>query len=146
MKNARKRILLPLLMLLMAIGVDAQMHNGFDPAKFRADLHQFITVEACLTPSEAAAFFPLYDELNNKQRELYDKIRELKRVKPADEARCKKVIAEIDRLELEIKQLQAKYHNKFLSVISASKLYDVINAEGKFHRRAMKNAARHGRR
>ena len=146
MKNIEKIGLVLLLMIMSAGNVAAQGRGGFDPARFRAELHQFITVEACLTPSEAAAFFPLYDQLNQKQRELYDQIRELKRVKPADEARCKKVIAEIDRLELEIKQLQATYHTKFLAVIPASKLYDVINAEGKFHRRAMRNAARPGRR
>lgn len=146
MKNIEKFGLVVLLMVMSVGNMAAQDRKGFDPARFRAELHQFITVEACLTPSEAAAFFPLYDQLNQKQRELYDQIRELKRVKPTDETRCRKVIAEIDRLELEIKQLQSTYHTKFLTVISASKLYDVINAEGKFHRRAMRNAARPGRR
>ena len=126
---------------MAALHVDAQGHNRFNPAKFKADLEKFITVEACLTPREAAAFFPLYDEMNSKQRVLYDKMRELRRMKPTDEEKCKKVIAEIDQLEIEIKQLQANYHTRFLSIISASKLFDVIKAENKFHRQAMRNAA-----
>lgn len=137
-------IKIQLLMMLFAVAslnVAAQGHNRFNPAKFKADLEKFITVEACLTPREAAAFFPLYDEMNNKQRVLYDKMRELRRMKPIDEERCKKVIAEIDQLEIEIKQLQSNYHARFLSVISASKLFDVIKAESKFHRQAMRNAA-----
>ncbi|MBO4820053.1 MAG: hypothetical protein J5548_01120 [Prevotella sp.] len=137
-------IKIQLLMMLLAVAslnVAAQGHNRFNPAKFKADLERFITVEACLTPREAAAFFPLYDEMNNKQRVLYDKMRELRRMKPIDEERCKKVIAEIDQLEIEIKQLQSNYHARFLSIISASKLFDVIKAESKFHRQAMRNAA-----
>lgn len=130
-----------MLFAVASLNVAAQGHNRFNPAKFKADLEKFITVEACLTPREAAAFFPLYDEMNNKQRVLYDKMRELRRMKPIDEERCKKVIAEIDQLEIEIKQLQSNYHARFLSVISASKLFDVIKAESKFHRQAMRNAA-----
>lgn len=136
---------LRLMLLLLFMGtlpLSAQGPMRFNPAKFKADLQQFITLEACLTPHEAAAFFPLYDEMNNKQRVLYDKIRELKRMKPVDEERCKKAIIEIDQLEIEIKQLQSNYHARFLGILSASKLYDVIKAEGKFHRQAMRNAAR----
>ena len=128
--------------MMTFVPVSAQNRQGFDPAKFKADLERFITTEACLTPSEAAAFFPLYSEMNNTQRVLFDKVRELKRVRPTDEESCRKNIAEIDRLELEIKQLQASYHSRFLTVISATKLYNVIQAEGKFHRQAMRNAAR----
>lgn len=131
-----------LLFTMVTLPLSAQGPMKFNPAKFKADLQQFITIEACLTPHEAAAFFPLYDEMNNKQRVLYDKIRELKRMKPADEERCKKAIIEIDQLEIEIKQLQSNYHARFLGILPASKLYDVIKAESKFHRQAMRNAAR----
>ena len=141
MNKLLKIQLVTILLAMASLNVAAQGHNRFNPAKFKADLEKFITVEACLTPREAAAFFPLYNELNNKQRVLYDKIRELRRMKPADEERCKKVIAEIDQLEIEIKQLQSNYNARFLSVISASKLFDVIKAESKFHRQAMRNAA-----
>ena len=129
-------------MLFVASTLSAQEHQRFDPMKFKADLESFITVQACLTPAEAAKFFPLYDEMNNKQRPLYGKIMELKMMKPSDEEACRKAIAEIDRLELEIKQIQSNYHARFLTVIPASKLYDVIKAEGRFHRQAMKNAAK----
>lgn len=141
MNKLLKIQLVTILLAMASLNVAAQGHNRFNPAKFKADLEKFITVEACLTPREAAAFFPLYNELNNKQRVLYDKIRELRRMKPADEERCKKVIAEIDQLEIEIKQLQSNYHTRFLAIIPASKLFDVIRAENKFHRQAMRNAA-----
>ena len=131
-----------MLMALFTLPVNAQERHMFDPAKFKADLQKFITVEACLTPHEAAAFFPLYDEMNNKQRLLYEKIRDLKRMKPADDEKCKQVIAEIDRLDLEIKQIQSNYHSRFLTIMKAGKLFDVIKAEGRFHRQAMRNASK----
>ena len=119
---------------------DAQGMKHFDPAKFQADLEQFITVEACLTPSEAAAFFPLYREMTRKQRALYEQMREDRRVNPDSEEAAKQAISEHDRIEIEIKQLQANYHARFIGIITARKLYKVIKAEGKFHRMAMKRA------
>lgn len=119
---------------------DAQRMKPFDPAKFQADLEQFITVEACLTPSEAAAFFPLYREMTRKQRALYEQMREDRRVNPDSEEAAKQAISEHDRIEIEIKQLQANYHARFIGIITARKLYKVIKAEGKFHRMAMKRA------
>ena len=35
-------------------------HDGFNPKRFQAELEQFITTNACLTPREAAKFFPVY--------------------------------------------------------------------------------------
>ena len=147
MNEMRKPIILKclafaLMMLSLAMPSIAQDNRGFNPEKFKADLEKFITVEACLTPAEASKFFPLYDEMNSKQRALFGKMRELKWMRPADEESCKRVIADIDRIELEIKQLQANYHARFLTVISARKLFDVIRAEGKFHREAVKKAAK----
>ena len=58
----------------------------FSPEKYQADLEQYITKEACLTPKEASAFFPLFREMQKKQRALYNKMREDVRIKPTDEA------------------------------------------------------------
>lgn len=142
MKKMKRHFLLSIAFLMMACAAWAQGMPKFDPAKLRAELEKFITVEACLTPTEAAKFFPLYEEMNKKQRALFRQMRELQRMKPADEEACRKAIAESDRIELEMKQLQANYHTRFLTIIPASKLYDVIRAEGRFHRQAVKNAAR----
>lgn len=133
-----KKLICILVMTFVSLGVTYAQGRSFDPAKFQADLERFITVEACLTPSEAAAFFPVYREMQQKQRALYDNMREGRHVNPDTEEAAKKAIAEIDRIEIEIKQLQANYHSRFLTIIPARKLYSVIRAEGKFHRMAMK--------
>ena len=115
-----------------------QQQQKFSPEKFQADLEQFITKEACLTPQEAAKFFPIYKEMQAKQRTVYERQRQLGFGKPADEKGCEKNIRQRDEYDLELKRIQQTYHNKFLSVISASKLYDVINAEDRFHRQMLR--------
>ncbi len=66
-----KKTTILLLLIVAAMQVSAQ--RKFDPARFRADLHRYITVEAALTQAEAEKFFPLYDEMKDKQRELQGK-------------------------------------------------------------------------
>ena len=64
-------------------------------------------------------------------------MRRVGRVKPTDEEGCREAIEKRDRLELDLKQIQQTYHNKMMTIIPASKLFDVIKAEDKFHRRMM---------
>ena len=121
-----------------------QQTQKFSPEKFQADLEQFITKEACLTPQEAAKFFPIYKEMQSKQRAVYERQRQLGWGKPTDEKGCEKNIRQRDEYDLELKRIQQTYHNKFLSVISASKLYDVLKAEDRFHRQMLRGWNRGG--
>ena len=128
--------------LLMAFVVAMQTHAQdkrpkFSPEKFKADMEQFIVTEACLTPEASAKFFPVYDEMQKKQRAVFSRMRRVGRVKPTDEEGCREAIEKRDRLELDLKQIQQTYHNKMMTIIPASKLFDVIKAEDKFHRRMM---------
>jgi len=139
-------ILIALVLAVAAIPQDQkpQQPPKFSPEKFQADLEQFITKEACLTPQEAAKFFPVYKEMQAKQRAVYDRQRQLGWGKPADEKGCEKAIRQRDEYDLELKRIQQTYHNKFLSIISASKLYDVIKAEDRFHRQMLRGWNRGG--
>ena len=127
------------LLLTLAVGAQQQKQQKFSPEKFDAELQQFITNEACLTPQEAAQFFPVYREMQKKQRALYDRQRQRGKIKPADDKGCEQAIKQRDEIELELKRIQQSYHNRFLSIVSASKLYDIIKAEDRFHRQKMKN-------
>ena len=69
-------------------------------------------------------------------------MREDVRIKPTDEAACKKMIQKHDQLELELKSIQQTYHNKFFSVIPASKVFDVIRAEDSYRRGLLRNMGR----
>ena len=144
-----KRLTFICLTLMFALAVAAQgqqqtHQQKFSPERFQAELEQFIVKEACLTTQEKAAFFPIYKEMLAKQRAVFERQRELGKVKPADEKGCEQAIRKRDEYDLELKRLQQTYHNKFLGVLSASKLYDVLKAEDRFHRQMLRNAG-HGK-
>ncbi len=133
-----KKVLLAVVALGFALSMGAQkQQEKFDPKKFRAELESYIIKEACLTPVESSAFFPLYDEMNRKQRGVFDKMRRLGKMHPASEEDCKKAINERDKLDLEQKKIQQTYHGKFLNVLSAKKVFAILKAEDRFHRRML---------
>ena len=129
-----------MMFLLVGAGMtQAQEPRKFSPEKFQAEMEQFITKEAGLTAEEAAKFFPLYREMLQKQRAIFEKVRKEGFTKPVDDAACRKLVERRDACELEQKKIQQTYHQKFFSVISPSKVFDVLIAEERFHRRAFRN-------
>ena len=133
----KKLLVFVVLMLMVVLGASAEEQQKFSPEKFQADLEQYITTEAGLTNEEAAKFFPLYREMQQKQRVVYNKMHELFKL-PHDEASCKRAVQRRDQLEIELKQIAQTYHNNFLRVLPASKVIGTIIAEDKFHRRAFR--------
>ena len=133
----KKLLVFAVLMLVVVLGASAEEQQKFSPEKFQADLEQYIATETGLTNEEAAKFFPLYREMQQKQRVVYNKMHELFKL-PHDEASCKRAVQRRDQLEIELKQIAQTYHNKFLRVLPASKVIGTIIAEDKFHRRAFR--------
>ena len=133
-----KRYFFILSALLCSVFSVAQESKGFDPVRFEADLEQFVATEAALTPQESAAFFPLYREMRRKQLAFFGEDRRLSNVDTSDDKECAKAIRRRDENDLEIKRLQRTYHEKFMRVIPASKVFKVIRAEDRFHRRLFK--------
>ena len=109
-------------LLLSVMSVMAHDPQKFSPEKFQADMEQFITKEASLTAEEAAKFFPLYREMQQKQRAVWNQMKNMGRNKPADEAACKQAVQKRDELELEQRRIIQTYHNKFFKVLPASKV------------------------
>ena len=140
MKKLKSIVLL--LFVLVAFNAPAQEKRHFSPEKFDAELQQFIIQEAHLTTQESERFFPVYKEMQRKQRSLYDRQRRQGKNKPQDEAGCQKAIQEHDNIDIELKRIQQTYHNKFLDILPASKVYDVIRAEDRFHRRMLKGLSK----
>lgn len=126
-----------MILMLCTFGVangQHRKHPPFNPAKFEADLEQFITVNACLSPSQAASFFPVYRQMMKKQRALFDEMRRLRMTNPKDNEACEEAIRKQDELDIQIKQLQQEYHGRFLMMLPANKVLSIIKAEEKFHR------------
>lgn len=115
-----------------------QQNQRFSPEQFDAELQHFITQQAGLTHQEAAKFFPVYKEMQKKQRAIFERQRQQARMKPGDEKGCQKAIQERDKTEVELKRIQQIYHNKFLDILPASKVYDIIQAEDRFHRHKLR--------
>lgn len=130
-----KRIITLSLSLLLVLGLSAQPRpRKFDPKKFEADLEQFISTEAGLTPQEAAKFFPLYREMRKKQFAYFNQDRFDRHVDMSDENQCENAIRNKDNREIKMKEIQQTYHNKFLRIMPATKVMRIIKAEDKFHR------------
>lgn len=134
----KKMFLLSIILMMASMMSNAHPECKFDPHRYHSALRQYIITEARLTQKEAVMFFPLYDEMRKKQRTIYHKLSTYRKQKPNTEKGCRDAIHAHDRNEIEMKKIQQAYHNKFLKVISASKLYDVIRAEEMFNRNAFK--------
>ena len=119
--NFQHRIIILMVMLLMGItGIQAQngrKHAAFDPKKFQADLEQFITTNAALTPGEAARFFPMYRQMGKKMRMLFDEMRRSRHINPKDNEACEEAIRRQDEIDIQLKQLQQECHARFLTVL-----------------------------
>ena len=112
--------------------------DGFNPKRFQAELEQFITTNACLTPREAAKFFPVYRQMGKKMRMIFDEMRRFRQVNPNDNEACAEAIRRQDELDIQLKQLQQEYHSRFMTILPPNKVFSVIKAEERFHRQAFK--------
>ena len=79
----KKYALILSILLLFPLCLSAQERQKFSPEKFEADMQEFITREAALDQKEAAKFFPLLNEMHQKQRALFGQIRKASKDKPA---------------------------------------------------------------
>jgi len=147
-RNTAKRVglLLAACWLCTMIGSAQEAPKKFSPEQFDQELRQCIIKEACLTTEEAEKFFPVYKEMQQQQRQLFMRQRQLGTKKPNDENGCKKAIQERDDIEMEQKRIQQTYHNKFFDLLPASKVYDILQAEERFHRNKLRQWGRGGNR
>lgn len=115
--------------------------TGFNKQEFRQRMQGFITKEASLTEEEAKAFFPIYNEYKDKQRQIHMSINKLKKNTPNsnDEKAYEKCLMEIARLNAEVAGLDSVYYKKICKAISAQKCYKILNIEDRMHRRMLQN-------
>lgn len=137
-----------MMMAMLTSALAQPKGERFDPQEFRAHLEEFISKEAGLTASEGKAIFPIFHEMKEKQFKAQDKIFRLKRNGPASNASDKEfanAIQKIKNLEVEKAETEEEYYKKMCKVIPARKVFLVMRAEDKFHRRMLNNFNRQGR-
>lgn len=162
MQRTTNKLSLPALLLLFSLLFAAptsaailqsqpprQEHKGkrppFDPREFRKHIEQFITQEACLTPKEAHNFFPLYHSMKEQQRNIQGKIfRATIRVEKEklSDADCRRILAQIQKYQEQLADIEKRYMNKFAKVLPPQKLLKVLNAEHKFGREMFRKGPR----
>lgn len=145
MKKVIFAIAITLLTATAAFAQERELPKGHKPPfsheEFKAKQRAFITEKAELTPQEAEAFFPLFFELQKKKFETEHSIRKEMR-KPRGEKfteeQCREFVYKMADTKIEISKLEREYIDKYLAVISASKLHKIQHAEGAFQRHLMK--------
>lgn len=135
-----KRIAFVALIALFTMNLWAQQTQGagkprFNPQEFQQRMEEALTRQAGLTADEAKAFFPIYQEMKDKQRAIGVQIHQLKKQCQPDEAAYTTTITKIKQLLVESAQLEQNYYRRLLEVVPASKVFKVMKAEDDFHRR-----------
>lgn len=128
-------------MLTLSLSAQNRKKSHFDPEKFEADMEQYITQKATLTPQEASRFFPIFREMQRKQRNLFHEMRCYRHLDTSDNVMCAKAVKKMDNIDIQMKIIQQEYHLKFMNVLPAGKVMEIIRAEDQFHRQAFRKAA-----
>ena len=133
--------------ILLTLSVSAQNRRPnpsgqFSPAEYAKQQREFFTQNAQLTQEEADAFFPIYNELQQKKREINREIRMTMRQESgpqiSEEQSLKAIDAKADA-NIKIAELEKEYLKKFKEVLPASKILKIQNAEEQFNSQILKD-------
>ena len=125
--------------------MDGCNQQRLSPEEFRAKQKAFIIEKAGLNKEEAAKFFPVYFELQDKKIALNDKAWGLLRKGKDDkttEAQYAEILKGVYDARSASDKLERDYYEKFKKILSNKKIYMVQKAEMRFHRELLKSANR----
>ena len=125
--------------------MDGCNQQRLSPEEFRAKQKAFIIEKAGLNKEEAAKFFPVYFELQDKKKALNDKAWGLLRKGKDDkttEAQYAEILKGVYDARSASDKLERDYYEKFKKILSNKKIYMVQKAEMRFPRELLKNAKR----
>lgn len=100
----------------------------------------YITESLDLTPEEAEKFWPVYNQFETKRaeatRDIMKRFQE-KDEKPAeiDDKEADKIMRDRFKEEQALLDLKVEYHEKYLEILSATKVLKLYEAENNFRRR-----------
>lgn len=139
-----KRLIALLLMiggLMPLLRADGGNNRHLSPEEFRAKQKAFILEKAGLTDEEAARFFPLYFELQDRKKQLNDEAWKLMREgkdEKTTEARYEELLEGVQDARIAAARLDKTYFDKFKKILPFKKIYLVQQAEMRFHRELLK--------
>lgn len=143
----KKVFLFLLISCLGIIGAFAQEWGKpkMSPDEFRQKQESFITDKANLTKEEAARFFPLYFELQDKKKALNDRAwSEFRKGKKDNksEAQYEAIITGLVNARIASDKLEKAYLYKFKDILSYEKIFKIQGAEMHFHKELLKEFGR----
>jgi hypothetical protein len=125
---------------------DRDRPQRLSPAEFRAKQKDFITRDAGLTDDEAAKFFPVYYELEDKKRAMNDKSWQLIRQgddENLSESQYKNILETIYNNRIAVDRLEKEYFYRFRRIISYKKILRVHRSEMRFSRELIRDMRNH---
>lgn len=138
-----QRVATLLIIACISISMQAQDKKkpSFSKEAFRAKQEAYLTERTDLTKEEAAKFFPVYFELQDRKKTINDKAwekaRKGKDPKTTD-AEYEVIIDDIVKARIDADKLDLIYLQKFKKILSPRKIYKLQRAEMKFHRDILK--------
>jgi len=145
-----KRFVLVITTLLVCFCVNAQNQGfgriqnpraEFNPELYTKRMNEFVAREAHLTEAESAKFFPLLNEMQNKQRQIGRQQREIMmkafRNTNISEEDYEQMVMRVTGLEIESRKVEQTYYKKFHTVLSWKKIYGVRVALARFQVEAL---------
>ena len=135
-----KKLTIMILLALFCISVDGQDKRGHDPEMFekiKAEKISFFTNKLNLTPAEAQAFWPVYNEFEKKRFDIQREKHRFERM--PDEEYAKLAESEIEKMTYEYinsfereAQLLKEYNKQFLKILPKKKVLMMYRTENEF--------------
>lgn len=116
-------------------------NQHLSPEAFRAKQQAYIAEKAGLTNEEAAKFFPVYFELQDRKKQLNDEAWSLLRKGKEEgttEAQYEEILEGVYDARIAADRLDKTYFEKFKKILSCQKIFLVQKAEMRFHRELLK--------
>jgi len=118
---------------------NGQQQPGAQREKVEAQRATFITQELKLTPAEAKAFWPVYDEYDAKRHEMKKSFKNADDLqKPEIESLTEKEATQLLDAQIieaqKLLDLRKEYHAKFKAVLPAFKVLRLYDAEREFQK------------
>jgi len=107
-------------------------NQHLSPKEFRAKQQAFITEKAGLTQEEAAKFFPVYFELQDRKKQLNDEAWKLLRSgkdEKTTDTQYGEILEGVYDARIASDRLDKTYFEKFKKILSCKKIYLVQRAE-----------------
>lgn len=127
--------------LMLSVWANDGICQRLTKEEFRAKQQAFLTEKAGLTQAEAAKFFPLYFELQDRKQKLNDNAWKLLRQgknENTTESQYGEILDGVYDARVASSELEQTYLKKFQKILSNKKIYLIQRAEMRFHRELQK--------